>query len=42
MILPLTQRWSVPLRNLFLMPLVVMCMVSGVIPFIQTRLRAWL
>ncbi len=38
-ILPLTEGWPTPLRNLVLVPVMVTCMVWGLIPFIQTRLR---
>lgn len=38
-ILPLTEGWSMPLRNLVFVPVMVTCMVWGLIPFIQTRLR---
>ena len=38
-ILPLTEGWSLPLRNLVFVPVMVICMVWGLIPFIQTRLR---
>ncbi|MBN8632002.1 MAG: hypothetical protein J0L76_14245 [Rhodobacterales bacterium] len=38
-LLPLTQGWSLPLRNLVFVPVMVTCMVWGLIPFIQTRLR---
>lgn len=38
-ILPLTDGWPMPLRNLVFVPVMVMCMVWGLIPFIQTRLR---
>lgn len=38
-ILPLTVGWSMPLRNLVFVPVMVTCMVWGLIPFIQTRLR---
>jgi antibiotic biosynthesis monooxygenase (ABM) superfamily enzyme len=38
-ILPLTQGWPLPLRNLVFVPVMVTCMVWGLIPFIQTRLR---
>jgi antibiotic biosynthesis monooxygenase (ABM) superfamily enzyme len=38
-ILPLTDGWAMPLRNLVFVPVMVVCMVWGLIPFIQTRLR---
>ncbi|RYI24759.1 MAG: hypothetical protein EON48_07360 [Acetobacteraceae bacterium] len=38
-ILPLTDGWAMPLRNLVFVPIMVVCMVWGLIPFIQTRLR---
>ena len=38
-ILPLTDGWPMALRNLVFVPVMVGCMVWGVIPFIQTRLR---
>jgi antibiotic biosynthesis monooxygenase (ABM) superfamily enzyme len=38
-ILPLTAGWPMPLRNLVFVPVMVSCMVWGLIPFIQTRLR---
>ena len=38
-ILPLTEGWPQLLRNLVFVPTMVTCMVWGVIPFIQTRLR---
>lgn len=38
-LMPLTQDWPVPLRTLVLVPVIVISMVWGVIPFIQTRLR---
>lgn len=38
-VLPLTEGWSMPYRNMIFVPLMVSCMVWGVIPFIQTRLR---
>lgn len=38
-ILPLTEGWAMPLRNLVFVPVMVICMVWGLIPFIQTRLR---
>jgi antibiotic biosynthesis monooxygenase (ABM) superfamily enzyme len=38
-ILPLTEGWPLLLRNLVFVPVMVMCMVWGLIPFIQTRLR---
>ena len=38
-ILPLTDGWPMPLRNLVFAPVMVTCMVWGLIPFIQTRLR---
>ncbi|WP_333817082.1 hypothetical protein [Tabrizicola sp.] len=38
-ILPLTDGWPMPLRNLVFVPVMVTCMVWGLIPFIQTRLR---
>ena len=36
---PLTAEWHFLLRNLVFVPVMVTCMVWGVIPFIQTRLR---
>jgi antibiotic biosynthesis monooxygenase (ABM) superfamily enzyme len=36
---PLTSEWHFLLRNLVFVPIMVVCMVWGVIPFIQTRLR---
>lgn len=36
---PLTQGWPLPLRTLAMVPIIVICMVWGIIPFIQTRLR---
>lgn len=41
-IFPLTAGWPMPARNLVFVPLMVGCMVWGVIPFIQTRLRRFL
>lgn len=41
-ILPLTPGWPIPARTLVLVPVVVVAMVWGIIPFIQTRLRPWL
>lgn len=38
-ILPLTDGWSMLLCNLVFVPVMVICMVWGLIPFIQTRLR---
>lgn len=38
-ILPLTDGWAMPLRHLVFVPVMVVCMVWGLIPFIQTRLR---
>ncbi|KAF0115730.1 MAG: hypothetical protein FD150_890 [Rhodobacteraceae bacterium] len=38
-ILPLTDGWPLLMRNLVFVPVMVGCMVWGVIPFIQTRLR---
>jgi antibiotic biosynthesis monooxygenase (ABM) superfamily enzyme len=38
-ILPLTDGWPILLRNLVFVPAMVTCMVWGLIPFIQTRLR---
>lgn len=38
-ILPLTDGWPMLLRNLVFVPVMVTCMVWGLIPFIQTRLR---
>lgn len=38
-LMPLTQGWPVPMRTLVLVPIIVISMVWGVIPFIQTRLR---
>ncbi len=39
---PLTVDWPVPLRNLVMVPIIVVSMVWGIIPFIQTRLRRFL
>lgn len=41
-LLPLTPGWPVPARTLVLVPIIVICMVWGIIPFIQTRLRRFL
>lgn len=41
-LLPLTPGWPVPARTLVLVPIIVVCMVWGIIPFIQTRLRRFL
>jgi antibiotic biosynthesis monooxygenase (ABM) superfamily enzyme len=41
-VLPLTPGWPVAARTLILVPVVVVSMVWGIIPFIQTRLRPWL
>ena len=38
-LLPLTATWPLLARNALLVPLMVGCMVWGVIPLIQTRLR---
>ena len=38
-ILPLTDGWAMPLRNRVFVPVMVVCMVWSLIPFIQTRLR---
>ncbi|WP_374372242.1 hypothetical protein [Tabrizicola sp.] len=38
-VLPLTEGWPMLLRNLVFVPAMVTCMIWGVIPFIQTRLR---
>ena len=38
-ILPLTDGWPLLMRNLVFVPVMVTCMVWGLIPFIQTRLR---
>lgn len=38
-ILPLTDGWPLLARNLVFVPVMVTCMVWGLIPFIQTRLR---
>lgn len=39
---PLTADWPLPARTLLLVPVIVVCMVWGIIPFIQTRLRRFL
>jgi len=36
---PLTANWPLPLKTLVLVPIIVVSMVWGIIPFIQTRLR---
>lgn len=36
---PLTTNWPLPLKTLVLVPIIVVSMVWGIIPFIQTRLR---
>ena len=41
-IAPLTEGWPLPLRTLVMVPMIVVCMVWGVIPFIQTRLLRFL
>lgn len=41
-LLPLTPGWPIPARTAVLVPIVVVSMVWGIIPFIQTRLRPWL
>lgn len=38
-LVPLTPGWPLPLRTLALVPVIVVAMVWGVIPLIQTRLR---
>ena len=38
-ILPMTDGWPLLLRNLVFVPVMIGCMVWGVIPFIQIRLR---
>lgn len=38
-LMPLTPGWPLPLRTLALVPVIVVAMVWGVIPLIQTRLR---
>lgn len=39
---PLTADWHFLARNLVFVPVMVVCMVWGVIPFIQLRLRRFL
>jgi antibiotic biosynthesis monooxygenase (ABM) superfamily enzyme len=39
---PLTAGWPLPLRTLVMVPIIVVTMVWGIIPFIQTRLRRFL
>jgi antibiotic biosynthesis monooxygenase (ABM) superfamily enzyme len=41
-LLPLTPGLPLPARTLILVPVIVVCMVWGIIPFIQTRLRRFL
>ena len=41
-LLPLTPGWPIPARTAVLVPIVVVSMVWGIIPFIQTRLTPWL
>ena len=36
---PLTAGWPLPLKTLVLVPIIVVAMVWGIIPFIQTRLK---
>jgi antibiotic biosynthesis monooxygenase (ABM) superfamily enzyme len=38
----LTQGWSIWQRNLVMVPIIVIAMVYGIIPFIQKRLNRWL
>lgn len=39
---PMTATWPLPLRTLLMVPIIVVSMVWGIIPFIQTRLRRFL
>ncbi|AWD22929.1 hypothetical protein [Pseudogemmobacter blasticus] len=41
-LLPLTQGWPLPARTAVFVPIMVVCMVWGIIPFIQTRLHRYL
>lgn len=41
-VLALTPGWPLPARTAVVVPIMVSCMVWGIIPFIQTRLRHWL
>lgn len=36
---PVTAGWPLPLKTLVLVPIIVVAMVWGIIPFIQTRLK---
>jgi antibiotic biosynthesis monooxygenase (ABM) superfamily enzyme len=36
---PFTADWPLPLKTLVLVPIIVVSMVWGIIPFIQSRLR---
>lgn len=42
LLMPLTQSWPLPARTAVFVPLMVVAMVWGIIPFIQTRLRRFL
>lgn len=42
LLMPLTAGWPLPARTAVFVPLMVVCMVWGIIPFIQTRLRRFL
>ncbi|MEN8837036.1 MAG: hypothetical protein ABF243_03740 [Celeribacter marinus] len=39
---PLTTGWEIWQRNLIMVPIIVICMVYGIIPFIQRRCGRWL
>ncbi|MBU2935898.1 MULTISPECIES: hypothetical protein [Pacificibacter] len=41
-LMTVTQGWSIWQRNLVMVPIIVIAMVYGIIPFIQRSLSRWL